>query len=317
MSKRSLKRRRRSRRAAGPWSPIYWPHLAGLGLLWCISKLPWRAQLACGRAVGRLAFRLARERRHVVMCNLKLCFPELSAQQRHALGRSHFESVGMGLVELGMSWWSPDSYLRGRLTIDGHEHLRAAQREGRAVILLSCHMTSIDICGRLFSPHADFDVLYRRHQIPIVDRIMCRHRSRFFHQAIRRDDIRGMIRALRRGRAVWYAPDQSYRGKYSVIAPFFGQAAPTNPGTARIAGMTNAVVIPLHMERRLDSGGYHISLSEPLRDFPSGDPEIDAARINQVFEDLIRRCPAQYLWLHRRFKKRPPGYADAYAGAIT
>lgn len=289
----------------------YWPHLLGLGLLRLVSLLPWHWQLAFGRRLGQLGYWVARDRRVVVKRNLALCFPQWTHAQRDTLGWRHFESVGMGLVELGMAWWAPDRHLRGRLRIEGLEHLRAAQARGKGVILLSAHFTSIDICGRLFAPHVAMDVLYRKHQIPIIDHLMRRQRERLFQHAIPRDDIRTMIRSLREGHAIWYAPDQSYRGKHSVLAPFFGVPAPTNPGTARIAQMTGAAVVPLFMERHEEQGGYLVRLLPALDSFPQGDPVADATRINQVIEEQILRCPEQYFWLHRRFKKRS-GLPEVY-----
>lgn len=284
-----------------------------MGALWLITRLPFGMQLRLGRLMGRLGYRVIRSRRRIAARNIALCLPELDAAARERLVRAHFESFGMGIVELAMSWWTPASRLAGRLQVEGLEHLQQAQQEGRGVMLVSAHFTSIDVSGRLFRQVGDIDVLYRRHENPVIEHFMSASRARLFRHAIDRSDVRGMIRALKAGRAVWYAPDQNYRGKQSAMVPFFGIPASTNTGTARIARLTGALVIPLFMARTADYSGYRVRLLPPLEDFPSADPIADTARINALIEAEIRRVPAQYFWLHRRFKRRPPGYPDLYA----
>ncbi|HMM44567.1 MAG TPA: LpxL/LpxP family Kdo(2)-lipid IV(A) lauroyl/palmitoleoyl acyltransferase [Candidatus Macondimonas sp.] len=293
--------------------PRHWPTWILMGVLWLIAQTPYRIQLATGRALGRLAYHAIRRRRHVAERNLALCFPELSPSERRTLLRRHFESLGMGIVELPMSWWAPAGAIDRRLTLEGLEHLQAVQARGQGAILLSGHFTSIDICGRLFAPHADVDILFRPQDNPVIEHFLGGHRKRRFRHAIERHDIRAMVRALRQGRTIWYAPDQNYRGRNSALVPFFGHPAPTNTGTTRLARMTGAAVLPFYMERRLETGQYLIRIDPPLDDFPSDDPVADTARQNRILEAQIRCCPEQYLWVHERFKKRPAPLPDVYA----
>lgn len=236
--------------------------------------------------------------------NLALCLPELTSEERLGLARAHFESLGMGLIEMGMSWWASDARLHGRLHIEGLEHLEQAQAKGRGVLLVSAHFTSIDISGRLFAPRVPpMHVVYRRHQNPVLDFLMRRARKHIFAGAIVREDVRTLIRTLRRKGIVWYAPDQAYRGKYSAPVPFFGVPAPTNTATSRIARLTDAIVVPAFMERDAHAGVYTVRLLPMLAEFPSDDPVFDTGRINKHIETQIRRHPEQYFWVHRRFKK--------------
>ncbi|MDY6942093.1 MAG: LpxL/LpxP family Kdo(2)-lipid IV(A) lauroyl/palmitoleoyl acyltransferase [Pseudomonadota bacterium] len=306
-------RRRQALESRSQFDPRFWPLWALFGVLWLSSQLPYRWQLNIGRFLGRAAYYLAKSRRHVARRNLELCLPELSASEREQLLKRNLESLGMGLIETTMSWWAPDQRVAGRLEIEGLEHLRAAQADGRGVILLSAHFSSIDICGRLLGPQVDMDVLFRRHENPVIERFMRGHRERMFENAIPRDDIRTMIRHIKQGRAVWYAPDQNHRGKNSAMVPFFGVPASTNTATPRLAKMTHARVLPFLFRRDDKIGRYYVRFYPPVEDFPTDDPLADTTRVNQIIEELIRQCPEQYFWVHQRFKKRPPEYPDAYA----
>jgi len=293
-------------------TPRYWPAWAGLGLLWLSARtLPYALALGAGRGLGRLAYVFARERRHIAEVNLRLCFPELSAPALQARLRAHFASLGIGLLMTGFAWWASDRKLKPLVEIEGVERLREALGRGRGVILLSAHFTDLEMTGRLLSLHHPFAVMYRRHENPVIERAFQGNRKRRFSAAIPRDDIRRLLRALRDKLPVWYAPDQSYRGPNSTLAPFFGVPAATNTGTARLARVSRAPVLLFTGRRLPGAQGYRLTISSPLEAFPSGDPQADAARINGLIEAAVRQAPEQYLWVHRRFKKRP-GLPDPY-----
>jgi Kdo2-lipid IVA lauroyltransferase/acyltransferase len=155
--------------------------------------------------------------------------------------------------------------------------------------------------------------MYRPLDNPVLEKIVARNRRRLFGELVPHDNIRALVRLLRQGEVVWYAPDQNYRRRQSAMVPFFGIAAPTNTGTARLAMLTGAPVLPFFVQRLPGAKGYRLHLWPALEDFPSDDPVADSARINRIFEQQIERCPEQYFWVHQRFKKRPAGYPDLYA----
>ncbi len=130
---------------------------------------------------------------------------------------------------------------------------------------------------------------------------------------LRHDDIRGMLRALKAGGAVWYAPDQNYRHKGSIIADFFGVPAPTNPATTRLASMGKASVVPFSAHRKRDGSGYVLEVLPPLEGFPGESPEEDARRINAIIETQVRDYPEEYFWVHRRFRTTSRREEDVYA----
>jgi KDO2-lipid IV(A) lauroyltransferase len=293
-------------------APRYWPAWSGLLLLWLSAKLlPYGPAIRLGRLLGRLGYRLIPRRRHIAEVNLKLCFPDLDERVRTRLVRRHFESLGVGLLMSGFAWWASDAKLRPLVRLDGLEHLEQAIAQGRGAILLSAHFTDLELTGRLLSLHHPFAVMYRRHENPVIEQAFAKNRQHRFTAAIPRDDIRLMVRTLRQNHAVWYAPDQSFKGTNSALVPFFGIPAATNTGTSRLAKVARAPVL-LFFGYRLPGGqGYRLVIRPPLAGFPTDDPSADATRINGLIEQAVRLAPEQYLWIHRRFKKRK-GYADPY-----
>jgi lipid A biosynthesis lauroyl/palmitoleoyl acyltransferase len=296
-------------------TPYRWRHgLAWLaaGLLWGVTRLPYGGQLLIGRGLGRLIRWLARDRRHIARTNLTLCFPDGSGSEREQLLDDHFASLGIALVETALAWWGSNRGLEGLLTINGLGHLEDALRHGRGAILLSAHFTTLEIGGRLLALHAPFHVLYRSHKNPVIETLQRHARRRHFEKAIPRDDLRGMLASLKQNRPVWYAPDQDFGRANSLFVPFFGIPAATLTATSRLARLSGAPVVPFFPRRLPGTRGYELSLLPALEGFPGKDIEQDTRRIMSLIEARIRQQPEQYLWVHRRFKTRPPGKAPVY-----
>lgn len=287
-----------------PYSPIYWPTWAGMAVLWLLSRLlPYTQAMATGRLLGRLIYRASPKRRHIAAVNLQICFPQMSAEEREKLLMAHFHSLGIGIVMIGFAWWANDDKLRSLVDIEGIDHLKQSLDKGRGVILLSAHFTDLEITGRLLSLFQPIAVMYRPHENPVIEWAFSRNRRMRFEAAIPRNDIRQVIKTLKRNLPVWYAPDQSFKGRNSTLAPFFGEPAGTNTATSRLAKISGADVI-LFSGFRKQGGGYQLLIHPPLTDFPTGDPTLDATRINGLIEQAVGYAPEQYLWIHRRFKKR-------------
>ena len=298
-------------RASSVYAPAVWPTWLGLGVLRLASLLPHRALLAVGRLAGRVTERLAGQRRRIVERNLALCFPELDERARLALRRRHFEAVGMGVFEFAIAWYWDSDRVLALTEVEGAMHVESARQSGRGIIFLSAHTTSLEVGGRVLQSLLPIHAMYRRNEDPVLQRFIETNRSRRVAGVIPRDNPRQMMRVLRQGGAVWYAPDQNYRGKGFVFADFFGIPAATNTATSRFAGATGAVVLPMVVLRK-PRGGYRVIIEPPFDDFPSADPAIDARRLNAVIETWVRQAPEQYNWLHRRFKTRPQGAPPVY-----
>ncbi len=293
------------------WLPQYWPTWAGLGLFRLLNRLPWRAQCACARSLGWFAYHIVPIRRRVVLVNLRLCFPEKPEREIRALARAHYRSLALGLFETCAAWWNPVARLPPHRIV-GREHLDRAVALGRGVIVLTAHVTILEMCGRIMIENFRFGCLYRDPNNPVVASQMRRSREKGMAVAVHFDDLKGLIRALRAGYPIWYAPDQGKRTKQTEILPFFGVPAITNTATSKLAEMTGAPVVP-YFGRREPDGSYTLSILAPLDNFPTADAAADAVRINRLIEEQIRRAPEQYFWVHRRFKARGPDYPDVYA----
>lgn len=294
--------------------PRYWLLWFGLGLLWLITQLPYKVLLRLGRALGALMQRVARSRRHIVTRNIELCFTHLSVAERDALVRENFASMGIAFFEMAMSWWWPKKRLSRLVQVQGLEHLQAAQAQGQGAILMAIHFTTLEIGAALLGQQHTIDGMYRAHDNPVFDYVQRRGRERHNAdaQAIEREDVRGMLKVLRKGRAIWYAPDQDYGPKQSLFVPLFGVPAATVTATSKFAKLGRAQVIPMTQTRLPNGQGYLIKIEPALSDFPGESDEQDCLRLNQWIERAIAQQPEQYLWAHRRFKTRPEGEAKLY-----
>ncbi|MEH3024357.1 MAG: lipid A biosynthesis lauroyl acyltransferase [Pseudomonas oryzihabitans] len=294
--------------------PRYWPLWFGLGLLWLLVQLPYAVLLRLADGLGWVFYRAAGERRAIARRNLELCFPQLDDQARERLLKRNFASSAMALLEMAMSWWWPRNRLARLAHIEGLEHLQAAQREGQGVILMALHFTTLEIGAALLGQRHTIDGMYRQHKNPVFDFIQRQGRERhnLDATAIEREDVRTMLKVLRAGRAIWYAPDQDYGAKQSLFVPLFGIPAATVTATTKFARLGRARVLPFTQERLADGSGYRLVIHPPLADFPGETEEADCLRINRWVERCVSALPEQYLWAHRRFKTRPPGEPKLY-----
>ncbi len=292
--------------------PRYWLTWLGLALLWLITRLPYRWQLGMGKRLGRIAYRFARRRRRIAAINLDLCFPELTESEREILLLQHFESLGMGLLEMSAAWWIADKRLIHLGNIQGFEHLEAALEQGKGVILLSAHFTSLEMGSRFLTLKIRIHGAYRPHENPVVELFMKKSRESHAEKAIPREAIRDIVRSLKQNKPLWFATDQNFGHKNSVFAKFFGIPAATNTATARLAKLTGASVVPFFVRRLPNAQGYQVILQPALEHFPTGDDIADMETINHLIEQQIRQAPEQYLWAHRRFKDRPSGESRFY-----
>jgi KDO2-lipid IV(A) lauroyltransferase len=287
-----------------PLAPRDWPTWLLVGAMVALARLPWPLQRGLGRLLGALLRAAMGTRRRVAARNLALCFPGLDDDARATLLRRHFAALGIGLFEFARAWWGSAGAVRRGLRIDGLEHLEAARAGGRGVILVSGHFTTLEICGRLLCDRVPLAGMYRPHAQGPLEWAVKRGRLRYAVAMFGREELRPAIRHLKSGGVLWFAPDQETRRGDSVFVPFFGRPASSLTSTHQMARLSGAAVLAFAHERR-DDGGYTLRISPRFDDFPTEDATADTARVMAAIEAMVRAAPAQYLWIHRRFKRRP------------
>jgi KDO2-lipid IV(A) lauroyltransferase len=284
----------------------------GLAILWLLHWLPLPALAALGRALGLLAHAVARERRRVALVNLETCFPQWSEVERHRVVRSHFQALARSALELGILWWGSKARVQRLVRIDGLENWDAVR--DRPVILLAPHFIGLDFGGTRIATEWAGCSMYRQQSNRVMDQMLLHGRSRFVPQRLfaRKDGIRPLVRAMREGRPFYYLPDQDFGPRDSIFVPFFGVLAATITGVSRIARLAGAVVVPAVTRQLPGAGGYVLTFYPAWRDFPTDDEAADTRRVNEFIEQRVLEMPEQYLWVHRRFKTRPPGEPGYY-----
>lgn len=285
--------------------PRYLFNWLGLGLLWLlVTLLPWRLQMTLGRALGRFSMRILGSRVKIAQRNLELALPELTPEERAQTLTANFESVGCAVFETGMAWFWPHWRMQAITRMEGTEHVDAAVANGQGMLLLSAHFLTLELNARQFGLYRPGVGVYRPNTNAVLEYAQVQGRCRSNKYLVNRLDIKGMVKALRQGDALWYAPDHDYGRHASVFVPFFAvEQAATITGTATLARVKKTVTLPCFTIR--EQHGYRLLIQAPMSNFPIGNDIADAAASNKVIEAAIRLAPEQYMWLHRRFKTTP------------
>ena len=281
-----------------------------LALMWLLQWLPLHLLAAAGRAFGRVLFLLGRERRHITLTNLRLCFPDTPERERSALARRHFEAFGRSFLERGLLWWASAERIRRIVRVDGLHHLEGAR--DRPVILLVPHFVGLDMGWTRLTLELSMVSIYANQKNLLFNAALLKGRTRFGDSVLlsRQEGTRPALRAMKAGKPFYYLPDMDYGQRDTIFVPFFGVPAATITGLSRLARLSGAAVLPV--VTAMAEGAYVVRIGAPWEDFPGPDIEGDTRRMNAFIEKEVRRLPAQYFWLHKRFKTRPPGEKGVY-----
>ena len=283
----------------------------GVLVLWLVHFLPMRWIGAIGAALGSLLYRFGRG--HVTRVNLALCFPEMPADQRDALGLRHFRMLGRNAVELSMMVWGSEEQLLKLVRHENLEYLREAAANGEPVILFAPHFIGLNMGGiRVAFEWPGSASIYSRQKNPVLDRLFLKARTRFGKPVLvsRQEGLRAVIRVIRGGKSLYFLPDMDFGARDAIFSPFFGVPAATITALPRLAKITGAKVIPV--VTRQEGEGYVARFYPAWEDYPTGDLEADVRRMNAFIEERVREMPEQYFWAHKRFKTRPPGEPNPY-----
>jgi Kdo2-lipid IVA lauroyltransferase/acyltransferase len=281
-----------------------------LGLLWLLHWLPLPVLRAVGWLIGHVLFLLAKERRNVVLTNLRLCFPDKSPLIRLNLARRHVAAFTQAFLDRSILWWAPQKRLERLITVTGLEHLETNKEQ--PTLLLSAHFLGLDAGWTELSFGRRMLGYYSNQKNPVFDAVLLSGRMRFGSPQLipRNDGVRKVVRLVNEGLPLYYFPDQDYGPQDALFIPFFGVPAATITGLSRMAKLTKARVVPCIT--RMTPAGYQLEVHPAWTDFPSDNVELDTLRQNQFIEQQVLTMPEQYFWLHKRFKTRPPGEPRIY-----
>jgi len=293
-------------------SPRHWLSAIGLGCLYLINLLPYPIKIRIGIGIGKLTYLLIRRRKHIASVNIKLCFPELTDAEHTLLLKRTFDNFGAGLIETAMGWWSNEQSIHQMVNYEGVEHLQQAIRKGKGVLLVGAHFSSLDLASKMLSKHVRTHAVYRVQKNKLVNHLLVKGRSSSLKSLINNRDGRKILRTIRGGEIVWFAPDHDMGERLSVYAPFFEQTAATVTVTGRYARMTGAPAVFCAHHRNKDNSGYTMRLSPLPDEFAEMDDMAAATVVNRFIAEHIRIDPAQYYWFHRRFKTQPSQPTAAY-----
>ena len=242
--------------------------------------------------MGWLVYRLAPSRRRVTRINIQQAYPEYTEVEIKKLIKSSYKSLGISIFEMALAWWASRDYLRAHCTVEGMEHLEAELANGKGVIMLTGHFSTLEIGGILLALYTPLNAVYKKAHNPMFNTFMQFYRNQHLREAIPNSNVRGFIKGLRNGIATWYAPDQ-YFSDNILFAPFLGGIAGTLTSTAKMAVIARASVIPFYPQRLENGKGYKLVILPALENFTSGDQIEDATRVNQAIETMVRKNPKQ------------------------
>lgn len=287
-------------------------HLA-IGLLKFLALLPYGFVARLGDGLGWLLYQIPSNRKRIVHINLSLCFPEWSAEHREEIAQKHFRHAIRSYVERSVQWFGSAKKLEKLVQVESEIDL--SDPDMPPTLLLGAHFVGIE-AGSVFINHAlnrQCGALYQPMSNKVLDDVAIAARGRFgADMASRADSARIVLRWLRDRKPVMLGADMDYGMRNSTFVPFFGIQTCTLTAVGRLAGVGHAQVVPFIGEVLPNYKGYRLKVFKPWDNYPTGDDEADARRMNAFLEEQIPLIPEQYYWVHKRFKTRPPGEPSVY-----
>ena len=283
----------------------------GLLLLRALGYLPLSWLRALGAGLGALLLVVIPSRRRVVQTNLRVCFAHLSEAERDALTRQTFVYFAQAWLDRSWLWHRSAACIQARVKLSGEV---AALSETTPTVLFAPHFMGLDVGWTALTMNLPlhFTTIFTPQSNAAVDAWVAKGRQRFGHVRLfrREDGVKPIVAALRQKELLYLLPDMNFGPSESIFVPFYGEQAATVPSLSRFAKLGRARVVPVIT--RMTETGYEVVVHPAWNDFPTDDAEADTATMNQRLEAFINTMPAQYFWVHKRFKTRPPGAEELY-----
>jgi KDO2-lipid IV(A) lauroyltransferase len=283
----------------------------GLWLLKGLSYLPLSWLRGLGAALGWLLYAVVPARRHVLLTNLRVCFPALTEKERQTLAQQSFVYFAQAWLDRSWLWHRSAECIQSRVRLTGEvDSLSTAQ----PTVVFAPHFVGLDVGWTALTLQLPlkFTTIFTPQSNRTVDAWVAQGRERFgdVHLFRREDGVKPIVSALRDSALLYLLPDMNFGANESIFVPFYGEMAATVPSLSRFAKLGRARVVPV--TTRMTNTGYEVTVHAAWQDFPTDDVEADTALMNRRLEDLIATMPAQYFWVHQRFKTRPPGAVPIY-----
>ena len=283
----------------------------GLKLFQLLGFLPLPVLRAIGLLVGMTLYLGARWRRHVVLQNLRVCFPQNSEAQRLAIAKQAFVYFAQAWLDRSWLWHRSPSCIQARVLFTGAVDELTADVP---TVIFAPHFVGLDVGWTLLtlSVPKHFTTIFTPQSNPVAGAWMTQGRSRFGQVELfqREDGVKTIVSSLRNNAWLYLLPDMNFGPEESIFAPFFGEPAATVPSLSRFAKLGRARVLPV--VTRMTSSGYEVEVLKAWNDFPTDDAQADTVLMNKRLETYIQEMPAQYFWVHKRFKTRPEGADPIY-----
>jgi len=283
-----------------------------------LALLPESVARAAGIVLAWAVRLLHGRLRRVGMRNLQLAFPQMTAPERRRVLRGVFTSLGRQLGDFCHFPHYNRENISQLAVYDGFEHFERAQARGKGVLFLTAHFGGWEVSSFMHALHGHpLHILVRPLDNPYLDRLVTRYRTMSGNRTIPKQDFaRAMLAALRASDTVGILMDQNMTPEQGVFVDFFGILACTSTLMARMALRTGAAVVPGFCLWDAALRRYRVRFEPAMETIHTGNEEADivanTAAYTKVVEDYARRYPEQWLWVHRRWKTRPPGEAPPY-----
>ncbi len=282
-----------------------------IGFMRLLAILPLSWVRGLGWLLGSLLFYVIRSRRRIAEINLSLCFPEHSRQQIRRLARKNFIYFMQALLDRGWLWHGSSAVTLRRLKITGAvEQLQ----KNEPVVLFVPHFVGLDAGNTAFTQQIPRKLItiYTNQANKTINAWILQRRARFGNVRLfgRIAGVKEIVAALRSGEMLGILPDMDFGPEESIVVPFYGIPTYTVPSLHRFTRLGKAKLVPVL--NKMTKYGYEVNILPAWENFPTDNMEADTARMNRELETYIATMPAQYFWVHKRFKNRPPGEQSVY-----
>jgi KDO2-lipid IV(A) lauroyltransferase len=291
---------------------LVWPFIKGIGLL------PRPVARAIGITLGLTVYALHGRLRRVGLRNLALAFPKMPDSERRRLLRGEFISLGRQLAEVCLFPSYTRENVSRTIVYDGFENFERAYARGQGVLFLTGHIGAWELSAFAHSLNGHpLSIVMRSLDNAYIDRLLQSYRTMHGNRTVDKDDfVRGLLGAMRAGETVGILMDTNMTPPQGVFVDFFGVPACTASGLARIALRTDAAVVPGFTVWDARQRKYILRFEPAVELIRTADNEADivanTAKFTNAIEEIIRQYPDQWLWVHRRWKTRPPGEPPLY-----